>query len=82
MSRLNLTLDDVTFERLGKHAKAEGARRAALARRLLQEALDRREALARKQKLAAAYAAGRADAREVLRDMEAAQLDLLGDEED
>ena len=77
MSRLNLTLDEATFVRLGKHAKQEGARRAALARRLVHEGLDRREALALRRKLAADYAAGRADSKDLLRDFEPGQLDLL-----
>ena len=82
MSRLNLTLDEVTFERLGKHAKKEGARRAALARRLVQEGLHRREALERTRKLAADYAAERSDTHDLLHDLEAAQLELPDDEED
>jgi hypothetical protein len=81
MSRLNLTLDKVTFARLGKRAKQEGAGRAALARRLVQEGLDHREALERRRKLAADYAADRAGAKDLLHDLEAMQLELLADED-
>jgi hypothetical protein len=82
MSRLNLTLDDVTFRRLGEHAKKGGGRRTALARQLVREGLDRRDALDRRKRLAADYAAGRADARELLKDFETAQLEMLDVEKD
>jgi len=81
MARLNVTLDDDTFTRLVRHARREGGRRAALARRILREGLDAREARERRMKLAADYAAGRSDARELLQGLEAAQLDWF-DEED
>ena len=61
-----------------RYARQAGARRATAARELLKESLERREALARRRKLAADYAAGRDDAAEVLAELEAAQLDLLG----
>lgn len=48
-----------------------------MARELLCEALARRDALAHQRKLARDYAAGRADARELLAELEAGQLDLL-----
>lgn len=82
MSRLNLTLDADTDARLQRHAKRVGARRATLARDLLREALARREAGERYRKLAADYAAGNRDTRALLRDFEAAQLEVIGDEDD
>lgn len=81
MARLNLTLDADTFARLDRHAKRQGARRASLARRILREGLAAREAHQRRKRLAADYAAGRPDARELLRDLEARQLECL-DEKD
>jgi hypothetical protein len=75
MARLNLTLDDDTFDRLTRHARRAGGRRATLARRILREGLDAREVRERKRKLAADYAAGRADARALLAELEAAQLE-------
>lgn len=81
MARLNLTLDADTFGWLERHAKRSGAKRAALAKELLREGLARREALARRKKWAADYAAGRTDARALLKDLEGAQLDLVDDEE-
>lgn len=81
MPRLNLTLDDDTFASLDRHAKRQGARRAGLARRILREALDSREALERRKKLAAAYTAGRRDARKLLEQLEVPQLEWF-DEED
>lgn len=77
MERLNLTLDDDTSTRLEAHAKKQGWARAALARELIREALTQRDARERQRKLARDYAAGRADAAEVLRDLEGAQIDLL-----
>lgn len=75
MARLNLTLDDDTFVRLIRHAKREGGRRATLARRILREGLDARDARERRKKLASDYAAGRKDAREILEELEPPQLD-------
>ena len=80
MRRLNLTLDDATFSWLTKHAAREKIALAACARRLLREALEQREALARRRKLAADYAAGREDAKDVLRDLERPQLEGLLDD--
>ena len=82
MARLNLTLDPDTEAKLARHAAERSTARAALARELLREALERREAQAARRKLAADYAAGLADARALLRDLEAAQVELMGDEED
>jgi hypothetical protein len=76
MSRLNLTLDDATARCLDRHARLLQTPKATLALPLLREALARREATERTRKLAADYAAGRADARTLLVDFEAAQLGL------
>ena len=81
MDRLNLTLDEGTSGALTRHARHEGKPRAAIARELIREALARREALERQKKLAKDYAAGRDDAKELLADLEAAQLDLLAGSE-
>ena len=43
----------------------------------VRQALDRQEAFERKKKLAADYAADRDDARELLKDLEAGQTELL-----
>jgi hypothetical protein len=75
MERLNLTLDSDTSARLARHAKRAGAPRATYARGILREALEARESLERRKKLAADYAAGRADSRKLLKDFEAAQLE-------
>lgn len=80
MSRLNMTLNEVTLARLTRHATQAREPVATFARGLLQEALDRREADARRRKLAADYAAGREDAADLLRDLEAAQLEGLLEE--
>jgi hypothetical protein len=80
MNRLNLTLDDVTWEALGEHARVRGKARAAMARELIQEAMERREAVARRRKLASDYAADAGDL-ELLAQIEAAQLELLDDAE-
>lgn len=75
MTRLNLTLDDDTSQRLARHARRQGVPRAAFARGILREVLKAREALACKKKLAADYVAGRADARRLLKELEARQLE-------
>ena len=80
MARLNLTLDEDTLRQLDRHTKRAGKPRAALARELLREGLARREAAERRKQLVADYAAGRGDARTLLRDLEAGQLDLMDDE--
>ena len=82
MERLNLTLDERTSGALSRHARREGKPRAALAREMIREAIAHREALAHQRKLARDYAAGRNDAKEILNDLETAQLELLGDEAD
>lgn len=58
MERLNLTLDSDTSARLARHAKRAGAPRATYARGILREALDARETLERRKKLAADYDVG------------------------
>jgi len=81
VDRLNLTLDESTSAALVRHARREGKPRAALARELIREAIARRETLERERKLARDYAAGRSDARQLLQDLEAAQLELLDEEQ-
>jgi metal-responsive CopG/Arc/MetJ family transcriptional regulator len=80
MERLNLTLDDDTARTLERHARRAGTRRASLARALLREALARRDALERRRKLAADYAADRDDAADLLADLEGGQLELIDEE--
>lgn len=82
MARLNLTLDEDTFRRLGRHTKRSGKPLAALARELLREGLAQREAAERRKQLAMDYASGRRDAKVLLKDLEAGQLELMGDEDD
>ena len=81
MERLNLTLDEGTSGALARHARHEGKPRATLARELIREAIAQRDALELKRKLARDYMAGRSDAKQILTDLEAAQLELL-DRED
>jgi plasmid stability protein len=81
MSRLNLTLDVDTDARLERHAAEVGSPRAAVAREILREGLERRERLRFRKQLAEAYAAGRKDARALLKELEPGQLELMGDED-
>jgi hypothetical protein len=76
-----LTLDEDTLRLLDRHASRSGKPRAVLARELLCEGLAQREARERRKQLAADYAAGVGDARALLRDLEAGQLDLMDDED-
>lgn len=76
-----MTLDEDTFRRLDRHTKRSGKPRAALATELLREGLAQREAVERRKQLVADYAAGRSDARTLLRDLEAGQLELMDDED-
>lgn len=46
-------------------------------RRLLHEAIERREAFEKQRKLAKGYSAGRRDAADLLQDLERAELELL-----
>ena len=80
MGRVNLTLDHDTEIRLERHARASKTRRAALARQILREGLLRLEERDQRRKLAHDYAAGRSDARALLKEMESAQFDLLNDD--
>jgi len=79
MNRLNLTLDDATASALERHSRRGKMPRAAVARELIREAIQRREMRERLQQLANDYAKGRADAADLLEDMEIAQLELLED---
>ena len=81
MPRLNLTLDDDTFRQLDRHTRRLGRPRARVATDILREGLARREAIERRKRLATDYAAGRPDARTLLKDLEAPQLELLDDED-
>ena len=81
MARLNLTLDADTFRQLDRHTRRVGKPRAKVATEILREGLARREAAERRKRLAADYAAGRPDARDLLKDLESPQLDLLDDED-
>lgn len=80
MKRLNVTLDQVTYEALERQAKQTRKTCAKVAEDLLSEGLARREVTTRRKKLAADYRAGRADARALLDDLESPQLELLDDE--
>ena len=81
MARVNLTLDEETFRQLDRHTKRVRKPRAKVAREILSEGLARLDAAERRKRLAADYAAGRADARALLRDLESPQLEILDDEE-
>lgn len=81
MARLNLTLDEATFLHLKKHAQQCSKPVARVASELVREAIDRREAAARRRRLAEDYRAGRKDAALLLGDFESAQLELLEDDE-
>jgi hypothetical protein len=81
MARLNLTLDHDTYVELEEHARRANKPRARIVKELLIEGLSRHKARARRERLARDYAAGRADARKALSDLEAGQLELLGDED-
>jgi len=81
MARLNLTLDQDTCLELDRYTKLLRRPRAAIARELLREALADRRAAERRRRLAVDYAAGREDARVLLKDLESAQLELMGDEQ-
>lgn len=81
MARLNLTLDHDTYVELEEHARRANKPRARIVKELLIEGLSRHKTRARRERLARDYAAGRADARKALSDLEAGQLELLGDED-
>jgi hypothetical protein len=82
MARLNLTLDSETLGVLTKEARKEKTRVATYARRLLREAISRRDREERRRRWAEAYRADRVDALAVVREMEPGQLEVMGDEED
>ena len=81
MARINLTLDRDTYAELEEHARKSGKPRARVVKDLLAEALQLHVTRERRRQLARDYAAGRGDARAILSDLEAGQLDLLGDED-
>ena len=81
MARLNLTLDADTFRQLDRHTRRVGKPRAKVATEILREGLARREAAERRKRLARDYAAGRPDARALLKDLESPQIELLDDED-
>ncbi len=82
MARVNLTLHKEMFRELDAHAKRVGKPKARAARELVRAGLERQQATERRARLARNYAAQHADAGEVLRDLEAGQFELLGDEDD
>lgn len=65
---------------LSKHAK--GRPTARFARELIEQGLARMDQAERQRRLAQDYAAGRADARELLADFEPLALEVMGDERD
>jgi predicted transcriptional regulator len=69
MERLQVTLDAGTAGALTRLARRARKPRAALARELIREAIARREALERERTLARDYAAGRSDAKRLLKDL-------------
>ncbi len=81
MRRLNVTLNQETYEALTRQAKQTRKPCAKVAQEILSEGLARRDAAARREQLAADYRAGRADARALLNDLESSQLELLDDED-
>jgi predicted transcriptional regulator len=80
MTKLSVILDQKTYEALEKQAKQTRKPCVRVAKEILSEGLARRDAVARRKKLAADYRAGRADARALLNDLESVQLELLDDE--
>ncbi|MEE8586747.1 MAG: hypothetical protein V3T83_18045 [Acidobacteriota bacterium] len=81
MARLNLTLTQETFDDLSRHAEQSGVPRARLAREILAEGLEERTSAEKRLRLAQDYRAGRRDAQMLLQDLEVAQLELLGEED-
>lgn len=78
--KLHVTLDQRAYETLERQAKQARKPCTRVAREILLEGLAQRDAAARRKKLVADYRAGRADARALLNDLEAPQLELLDDE--
>jgi hypothetical protein len=81
MARLNLTLNSDTYSVLERYAKQSGKPCARLAREILSDGLSQRATQEQRKRLAEDYAAGRADARVVLKDWEGAQAELLTDDD-
>ena len=81
MERLNLTLDNDTYQELKRHAARVGKPCARLAREILLEGLSQRAAREQRTRLARDYAAGRDDTRAVLKDWEEAQTELLSEDD-
>ncbi len=80
MMKLNVTLDRETFEILERQAKKAQKPCVKMAKDILSEGLAQRDAAAQRERLAADYRAGRADARALLNDFESLQSELLDDE--
>ena len=81
MERLNLTLNNDTYQELKRHAVRVGKPCARLAREILLEGLSQRAAREQRTRLARDYAAGRGDTRAVLKDWEEAQTELLSEDD-
>jgi hypothetical protein len=69
MARLNMTLSEDTEKALARYAKRLKLPLATVARTVLCEGLAQRESAERKQQLARDYAAGRADAADMLEEI-------------
>lgn len=82
MARLNMTLDDATFQAVSQDARRRGIPTAKHARDLIREAMSRRAEMERKRRWAEAYQADRADARKLAAEMAPGALEVMGDEED
>lgn len=82
MARINLTLDDDISSALARHAKKQGKPQATVARELIGTALGTIAAREKRERLARDYAAGRADAAELLAGMEAGELEIMGPEDE
>ncbi|HEV3189899.1 MAG TPA: hypothetical protein VGY54_05345 [Polyangiaceae bacterium] len=77
MNRVNLTLDDDLASALKRYSGRAKRPQAAVARELIREAIQQRDARERLQQLARDYAAGRDDAAALLSELEVSQLELL-----
>jgi hypothetical protein len=77
MSRLNMTLSADTERTLARYAKRLRVPVATFARIVLCEGLAQRENLEKRRQLARDYAAGRADAAEILDELEDLQLESI-----
>ena len=80
MRRLNVMLDQETYEALERQAKQTRKPCAKVAKEILSEGLARRDTAARREKLATDYRAGRADMQALLNELESFQSELLDDE--